>query len=159
MKKSIKVAIMVAFVVVDLFLVVPFLIPIPPLEGVVPVQELADADSQFVKIDGFDIHYKSIETEDAPALVLLHGFGASVYSWREVMPALGENFTVYAYDRPAFGLTERPLSWEDINPYTMEGSISQLRQLLEYWGKDQVILVGNSSGGSVTQQSLQSSHG
>ena len=152
MKKSIKVTIIVALVVIDLFLVVPFLIPIPPLEGVSPVQELADPDSQFVEIDGFDIHYKSVESADSPALVLLHGFGASVYSWREVMPILGEDYSVYAYDRPAFGLTERPLTWGDLNPYTKDASLSQLRQLLELWGQDQVILVGNSSGGSVAME-------
>ena len=34
----------------------------------------------------------------------------------------------------------------------MDASLSQLRQLLELWGQDQVILVGNSSGGSVAME-------
>jgi pimeloyl-ACP methyl ester carboxylesterase len=41
-------------------------------------------------------------------VVLLHGFAASVFSWREVMGPLAESHTVVAIDRPGFGLTERP---------------------------------------------------
>lgn len=54
-----------------------------------------------------------------PALVLLDGFAASTWSWREVMASLAEQGTVAAFDRPGFGLTERPLpgEWEGRSPY------------------------------------------
>ena len=51
-----------------------------------------------------------------PTFILLHGFGASTFSWREVMAPLAEAGQVIAYDRPGFGLTERPLTWEGVNP-------------------------------------------
>ena len=57
-------------------------------DGVNPgmvVLELADPDSQYVQVDGIDFHYKTAGSQ-GPPVVLLHGFGASLYSWREVMP-------------------------------------------------------------------------
>lgn len=84
-----------------------------------------------------------------PAILLLHGFGASVYSWREVAPALSAWGDVIAYDRPAFGLSERPLRWRGASPY---GPASQVRLafgLLDALGYDSAILVGNSAGGTV----------
>jgi pimeloyl-ACP methyl ester carboxylesterase len=131
-----------------ILLIVPFLIPVPQLDGLVPPQELADADSLFVEIDGIDFHYKT-QGSGEPVIVLLHGFGASLYSWREITPELAESHTTYAYDRPAFGLTERPLFWEGVNPYTLEASVRQLGSLLDIWEVEQAVLVGNSAGGTV----------
>jgi len=151
MNKLIKVISILFGVVLALILIGPFLIPIPPLEDVAPVQELADPDSQFVQIDGIDFHYKT-RGEEGPAVVLLHGFGASLYSWREVMPALGRDYRVFAYDRLAFGLTERPAAWTGENPYTRSASVSRLEELIRVWEADPVILIGNSAGGAVAME-------
>ena len=124
------------------------MIPIPAPSGVVPFQQLADDDSQFAEVDGIDFHYK-VKGSGAPALVLLHGFGASVYSWREVMPVLAENYQVYGYDRLAFGLTERPTEWEGENPYIQSAAVDHLEGLLTVWDIGKAILVGNSAGGTV----------
>jgi pimeloyl-ACP methyl ester carboxylesterase len=80
--------------------------------------------------------------------ILLHGFGASTFSWREVMVPLAEYGTVIAYDRPAFGLTERPMAWEADNPYTQESNIKLLLGLMDAMDIEQAILVGNSAGGT-----------
>ena len=102
-------------------LIVPFLVPVRPLENTVPPQQLADPDSRFLDVNGIDVHFKQAGSGD-PALLLLHGFAASTFSWREVMGSLSTNHTVVAFDRPAFGLTERPLrgEWGDQNPYSAE---------------------------------------
>jgi pimeloyl-ACP methyl ester carboxylesterase len=57
---------------------------------------------------------------------------------------------VIAYDRPAFGLTERsmPEDW-DSNPYGMKANIEILRGLMDEFGIAKAILVGNSAGGGV----------
>jgi pimeloyl-ACP methyl ester carboxylesterase len=57
---------------------------------------------------------------------------------------------VIAYDRPAFGLTERPMpeNWES-NPYGMKANVEILRELLDAFGVEKAILVGNSAGGGV----------
>ena len=132
-------------------LIVPLFIPIPPLEGTQPPQALADPDSRFVKIDGVDIHYKQAGSAE-PALVLLHGFPSSAFSWRDVIAPLSVNNTVVAYDRPGFGLTERPLSWSGQNPYSPEAQPELLVKMLDELGIDQAVLVGNSAGGALAVQ-------
>ena len=131
-------------------LVVPFLIPVPPLEDTVPPEQLADADSRFVEIDGLTVHYK-LAGQGQPALVLLHGFASSTFSWREVMPVLAESYTVVAFDRPAFGLTERPLpgQWRGDGPYGTAAQADLTVALMDELGIDQAVLVGNSAGGTV----------
>ena len=53
-----------AFLLV-LLLIGPFLVPIPPLEGTVPPEQLADPDSRFVEINGLKVHYKIAGQENA----------------------------------------------------------------------------------------------
>ncbi|HJS85735.1 MAG TPA: alpha/beta fold hydrolase BchO [Acetobacteraceae bacterium] len=45
---------------------------------------------------------------NGPALLLLHGTGASSHSWRDLTPVLARHFTVIAPDLPGHGLTEMP---------------------------------------------------
>ena len=132
-------------------LVGPFLVPVPPLEGTLPPEALADPDSQFIEINGLTVHVKTLG-QGEPVFVLLHGFGASLYSWHAVMEPLSQYGTVIAYDRPAFGLTERPLTWEGQNPYGPEAQVTLLIGLLDHFGVQQAILVGNSAGGTVSMQ-------
>jgi pimeloyl-ACP methyl ester carboxylesterase len=148
MKKGWRITIITLGVLIVMILFGPFLVPIPSLEGTFPPEELADPDSHFIDIGEVTFHYKT-EGEGHIPLVLLHGFGSNVYSWRDVAPILGEDYTVYAYDRPAFGLTERPTEWEGQNPYSQEASVDQLVGLLDAWEIDETILVGNSAGGTV----------
>ena len=127
----------------------PFLVPVPPLKDTVPPEALADADSVFIEVDDLTVHYKTAGSGD-PTLILLHGFGASVFSWRQVVGPLAELGTVVAYDRPAFGLTERPLSWESgANPYSPQAQVELVTGLMDTLGLERAILVGNSAGGTV----------
>lgn len=139
-------------IVLALLLIGPFLIPVPPLEDTVPPEQLADPDSRFVEVDGVTFHYKQ-EGEGTPVLLLLHGFGASTFSWREVMTSLAQIGTVIAFDRPAFGLTERPMRdtemWPGYNPYDYEAQPRLTIGLMDALGVESAILVGNSAGGTV----------
>jgi pimeloyl-ACP methyl ester carboxylesterase len=132
------------------FLIVPFLIPVPPLEGIQSVEQLADADSKFVQINSLSVHYKERGAGE-PVIILLHGFGANTYSWREVMDPLAVNGRVLAYDRPAFGLTSRPMpgEWTGENPYGFQAQVDLLFKFMDQMGVQKAILVGNSAGGTV----------
>jgi pimeloyl-ACP methyl ester carboxylesterase len=132
-------------------LVVPFLIPVPPLTDTVPPEQLADIDSKFIEINGLTVHYKTMG-QGEPYFILLHGFGASVFSWHAVMEPLSQYGTVIAYDRPAFGLTERPMKWTGVNPYSPEANVALLLGLMDHLGIQKAILVGNSAGGTVSMQ-------
>ena len=142
----------VTFIILLLIVIFgPFLVPIPPLDGTKPVSELADPDSQFVEINNINVHYKRMG-QGEPVFVLLHGFGASLFSWHVVMEPLSHYGTVIAYDRPAFGLTERPMKWIGQNPYGPEANVALLFGLLEHFNVRKAILVGNSAGGTVSMQ-------
>lgn len=138
-------------VLVLIVLIGPFLIPVPPLENTVPVEQLVDADSKFDNVNGINIHYKTYG-QGEPTFILLHGFGASVFSWREVVEPLAQHGTVIAYDRPAFGLTERPLEWEGESPYGPQAQVDIVLGLMDELGVEKAILVGNSAGGTVSMQ-------
>lgn len=146
-----RIALVVLVLLAFILLVGPFLIPVPPLEGTFPPQALADSDSQFIKINGLTVHVKTMG-QGEPVFVLLHGFGASLYSWHTVMEPLSHLGTIIAFDRPAFGLTERPLAWDGPNPYRPEAQVALLLGLLDHFGVQQAILVGNSAGGKVAMQ-------
>lgn len=132
-------------------LVGPFLVPIPELTDTQPVTKLTYPDSHFAAVNGVQIHYQSRGTGE-PAYVLLHGFAASTFSWREVRGPLSVRGQVLAYDRPAFGLTERPMKWGDWNPYGAAEQVDIALSLMDSLGIDRAIVIGNSAGGNVAAQ-------
>ncbi|HSG44061.1 MAG TPA: alpha/beta hydrolase [Anaerolineales bacterium] len=131
-----------------LILVGPFLIPVPPLENTVPAETLVDEDSKFIEVNGINVHYKTYG-QGEPVFILMHGFGASLFSWHQVTAPLAQYGTVIAYDRPAFGLTERPMEWEGENPYSQDSQIELVVGLMDALNVEQAILVGNSAGGTL----------
>lgn len=130
--------------------VAPLLVPVPKLNGLVSEKEFADHDSKFIEVNHINIHFKEAGSGET-TFILLHGFGSSVFSWREVMDDFAKQGRVIAYDRPAFGLTERPMpeSWTE-NPYGMKANIELLRGLMDALGIKKAVLVGNSAGGGVS---------
>ncbi|GAP05519.1 predicted hydrolase [Anaerolinea thermolimosa] len=153
MNRPLRVLAAVTGLFLVLLIIGPLVIPVPPLPDIQPVEALADPDSRFLTANGLQVHYKEAGT-DEPVMILLHGFGASVFSWREVMGPLSQYARVVAYDRPAFGLTERPLpgSWKGESPYGVEGNLTLLLGLMDALGMEKAILVGNSAGGRLAVQ-------
>lgn len=54
-------------------------------------------------VDGVDLFYREAGSSEAPTLLLLHGFGASSYMFRDLMPQLARHYHVIAPDLPGFG--------------------------------------------------------
>ena len=150
MKRLWKILGIIVLVIALTLLIAPLLYQVPPLAGTVPERELADPDSRFVEVNGVTVHYKETG-EGEPVFILLHGFGASEFSWSEVMEPLSRSGRVIAYDRPAFGLTERPMegNWTGTNPYGVQGNVELLDGLMDELGVEKAILVGNSAGGEI----------
>jgi pimeloyl-ACP methyl ester carboxylesterase len=151
MQKFRRILLIILAVLLLVALVGPFLIPVPSLTNTVPPEQLADHDSQFININGLTVHVKTMG-QGEPVFVLLHGFGASLFSWHAVMEPLSQYGTVIAYDRPAFGLTERPMTWVGENPYSPQASVDLLLGLLDHFNVQRAILIGNSAGGTVSMQ-------
>ena len=147
-------------VVLALILVVPFLIPVQT-SGTATYKEVAGEGATFASAQGIDIYYEKTDfvcqegkdCSNPPVIFLMHGFGANTFSFREVTEPLSQLGDVIAYDRPGFGLSERPTSWEGENPYGSIGQDLILDQLISEFasGRD-VILVGHSAGGTLAAQ-------
>ena len=138
------------------FLIVPFLLP-QPNSGTLTYREAAGKDAQFATLNGLDVHVEtraySGAVKNPPLIVLMHGFGASTFSWREVIDPLSKFGEVLAYDRPAFGFTERPTEWSGDNPFSFVGNMKLLDALLERFTQGRkVVLVGHSAGGQLAAE-------
>ncbi|CAI7878392.1 unnamed protein product [Closterium sp. NIES-53] len=85
-------------------------------------------------------------SSDATPVLLIHGFGASVYHWRYNIPALAESgWPVYAIDLIGFGWSDRALIQYSAAMWADQVS-SFIRDVI---GRP-AVLVGNSVGGYVT---------
>lgn len=148
MKKIFSIMAWVLLGVLLVVLVGPFLVPVPDLVGTFAPDQLADPDSHFVSIDRIQVHYKTAGKGE-PSLILFHGFASSLYSWRDVFPQLAQDYRVVAYDRPGFGLTGRPMTWQGENPYSSEYQVKLMFALMDQLGIQKAVLVGNSAGGAI----------
>ena len=54
------------------------------------------------------VFYREAGPEDAPVLLLLHGFPTASHMFRDLMPQLADRYRVIAPDLPGFGQTEAP---------------------------------------------------
>jgi pimeloyl-ACP methyl ester carboxylesterase len=139
------------------FLIVPFLLP-QPNSGTLTNVEAAGADAQFEDFAGLSVHVDHREYRgdckcDAPLIILMHGFGASTYSWRSVIEPLRNLGEVIAYDRPGFGFTERPTAWTGVNPYGFEGNFRIIDSIISTYGSGRkIVLVGHSAGGQLAAE-------
>ncbi|XP_026389786.1 uncharacterized protein LOC113284515 isoform X1 [Papaver somniferum] len=118
----------------------------------IPVLSLDDANKGLSAISSMG----NVETGGYGKLgiVLVHGFGGGVFSWRHVMGVLARRVgcTVAAFDRPGWGLTSRPQrkDWEESqlpNPYKLETQVDLLLSFCLDMGFSSVILVGHDDGG------------
>jgi len=61
-----------------------------------------------VEADGVRVFYRAAGSPTAPVVLLLHGFPASSFMFRELIPRLAHDYRVIAPDLPGFGFTEVP---------------------------------------------------
>lgn len=80
-----------------------------------------------------------------PPLILVHGLGASAFSWRHTIPALATRFTTYAVDLLGFGESPAPPGFR----CTMAAQAAALRQFIEARRLVRPVVVGHSMGGGV----------
>ncbi|SDH81732.1 Pimeloyl-ACP methyl ester carboxylesterase [Vibrio xiamenensis] len=86
---------------------------------------------RYEQVDNVNIFYREAGEPTNPSIVLLHGFAASSYMYRDIIPALAENYHVIAPDLPSFGFTQAPgqtqytYTFENIAK-TMEKFVQQL---------------------------------
>src|SRR5437899_12143608 len=63
---------------------------------------------KYALVDGNRIFYREAGPTTAPAILLLHGFPTSSHMFRNLIPALADNYHVVAPDLPGFGFSDAP---------------------------------------------------
>lgn len=143
------------FVLVVLIITVgPFFIPfstsgtLSEREAVLEVEGLTQ---KYFTTLNHKVHYETRGDENSSnVIILLHGFGASSFSFQNVLQDLSTDAFVVAYDRAAFGFTERPLQWQGLNPYSFEGQLAVLDSVVKRFATNKnVTLIGHSAGGTL----------
>lgn len=139
-----------------LYFLVPLAIALPGCVSLRPFAEIrreVPAD-QFVEVGGPGGQLVHVEQAGAgEPVVLLHGFGGSTYSWRQVMPALARSHRVVAIDLNGFGYTQRPKSAAS---YTREAQGKLVLGTLDALGIGRAHFCGHSYGGGLTLYLAQS---
>ena len=100
----------------------------------------AGLEARFETIDTVPIRY--VRAGSGPPVVLVHGFGSSIYSWKDVLPALATGHDVVALDLPGFGGSGIP---ERLSPDHLPRAVLGVMDRL---GIERASLAGNSLGGA-----------
>jgi pimeloyl-ACP methyl ester carboxylesterase len=79
-------------------------------------------------IDGLEVFFREAGPQDAPVIVLLHGFPSSSHMFRGLIPLLADRFHVIAPDYIGFGYSARPSANEFA--YNFENITSHVEKLL-----------------------------
>lgn len=86
-----------------------------------------------------------IDTGQGPPVILVHGFGASLYSWRHLLgPIAAAGYRVIAFDNRGFGFSGKPAQGYDNAAYE-----HLLVALMDSLRVADAVLVGHSMGGAV----------
>ncbi|XP_030464587.1 uncharacterized protein LOC115684039 isoform X2 [Syzygium oleosum] len=136
-------------------------VPYPMLAEEIPALNLDDADVED-QAKNLNSTFGQDSNSGQFGIVLIHGFGGGVFSWRHVMGVLSRQVgcAVVAFDRPGWGLTSRPRrkSWEQEempNPYKLDTQVDLLLSFCAEMGFTSVVLVGHDDGGQLALRAAQ----
>lgn len=80
----------------------------------------------------------------SPTLVLIHGFGEHLLTWRQIFDRLAASHPVVAFDLPGFGSSGKPAG-----PYDLDSQAERVRAFLDTYVPGPLVLVGHSMGGEI----------
>jgi len=95
-----------------------------------------------VTVNGQRIAY--LDTGGGPPVILIHGFGGSMWQWEYQQAALAPHYRLITLDLPGSGLSDKP----DI-AYTPDEMVAFLHGFMDALGIKKAALVGNSVGGGL----------
>jgi len=103
---------------------------------------------RIARIDGLDIFYREAGPPDAPAILLLHGFPASSFMFRDLINSLGgSRYRVVAPDYPGFGYSAAPSTKEF--QYTFDKLAEVMEKFTEHVGLAKYAIYMQDFGGPV----------
>src|SRR3954452_9341985 len=97
--------------------------------------------SRFTLVDGVWVHYQEAGARNAPPLLLIHGFTASNFVWKDVLlPVASAGFRIIAPDLVGFGFSGKPAD----GAYTIDSQARMIVGLMDQLGLEHATLVGSS---------------
>lgn len=106
----------------------------------------ADGGSQYAKLDGARVHYKSYG-KGSDALVLVHGWTCNLDNWRDQITDLSKRNRVIALDLPGHGLSDKPQI-----AYTMDLFANAIDAVMRDAKVERAVVAGHSMGTPVARQ-------
>jgi pimeloyl-ACP methyl ester carboxylesterase len=103
------------------------------------------APGDMIELAGWRLHVQDRGPRDAPAVILIHGFGASLQTWDAWVPALATRHRVITFDLPGSGLSAP----DPKGDYSDTRSIELLLALMDRLGLQRASLIGHSIGGRI----------
>ncbi|TCF98604.1 alpha/beta hydrolase [Paraburkholderia strydomiana] len=100
-----------------------------------------------VKVDGLDIFYREAGPNDAPTILLLHGFPSSSRMFEPLFARLADRYHLVALDYPGFGHSSAP-SQTDF-AYTFDHIASVTNDFVEALGLRRYVLYMQDYGGPI----------
>ena len=100
-----------------------------------------------VRIDGFELFYREAGPANAPVVLLLHGFPASSFMYRDLMNQLAGKFRLVAPDYPGFGYSAAPSTKEF--DYTFDRLADVIEKFTDRIGLDKYAIYMQDFGGPV----------
>ena len=112
-----------------------------------PTKDLVTKDDLFIKVNDHDIRYRQYLTQknNSPNLILIHGFGNNLHSWRSITPLLSEHYNIFALDLLGFGLSEKPIDYD----YGNANQAKTIGEFADALKLDSFIVGGHSLGGAI----------
>ena len=107
-----------------------------------------DGADEYRDVAGVRLHLRESGRREAPALILLHGFGSSLQTWDGWAGRLSTTYRVIRFDLPGFGLTGA----DPTGDYSDRRGVQVLAALMDQLGIRRAGLVGNSLGGKLAWQ-------
>jgi pimeloyl-ACP methyl ester carboxylesterase len=108
--------------------------------------DLPGVRHEYLNAGGLRMHVALAGADDAPPLVLVHGWPQHWWAWRNIIPALAERHRVIVPDLRGHGWTEAPGAG-----YDKEQLASDLLALLDVLGVARVTWIGHDWGGWIGQ--------
>ena len=97
--------------------------------------------------DGVTVRIAESGEPDAPSVLLVHGWGASIYMWRDwLAPLAAAGFRAVAVDLPGHGLSDKP---SDEGRYRLASLVASVRGVIEGAGLHRPHVVAQSMGGTI----------
>jgi pimeloyl-ACP methyl ester carboxylesterase len=140
-----RLSVMLTLTVLSVLTVLSYWLWTPDLPRADLEARYLEAPTDLRKVGPWRLHVRDSGPRQAPVVVLLHGFGASMQTWDVWARGLSQTHRVIRLDLPGSGLSPP----DPEHDYTDARSLQLLLSLLDELGVSRATMVGHSMGGRI----------